>query len=79
MCRIVTEFALHKRREWRETCIDMNTLSFPKRLLEWGRIALDIGVGEDGTPYTGFTVYGLPPDSESEHVEVREPNETEYE
>lgn len=55
----------------------MNTLSFPKRLVEWGRIALDTGVREDGNPYTGFTVFGLPPDGEPEHVEVREPSDTE--
>jgi hypothetical protein len=54
----------------------MNVFSFPKRLVDWGRIALDIGVREDGTTYTGFTVYGLPPDGEPEHVEIREPNET---
>jgi hypothetical protein len=54
----------------------MNTLSFPKRLVEWGRIALDVGVREDGTPYNGFTVYGLAPNGEPEHVEVCEPSET---
>jgi hypothetical protein len=54
-----------------------HTLSFPKRLMEWGRIALDIGVKIDGNPYTGFTVYGLPPDGEPEHVEVQEPSEAE--
>jgi hypothetical protein len=54
----------------------MSTLSFPKRLVEWGRIALDIGVREDGSTYTGFSVYGLPPDGEPEHIEVREPSET---
>ena len=53
----------------------MNTLSFPRRLVEWGRIALDIGVRADGTPYTGFTVYGLPPDDEPERIEVSGPNE----
>jgi hypothetical protein len=53
-----------------------HTLSFPKRATEWGRIALDIGVREDGTPYAGFTVYGLPPEGEPEHVEVSEPEET---
>jgi hypothetical protein len=55
----------------------MKHLSFPKRLLEWPRIRLDIGVCKDGTPYNGYTVLGSPPDGEPEHVEVREPGREE--
>jgi|GEM_PF-6234603 hypothetical protein len=51
-----------------------HTLSFPKRTLEWPRVGLDIGVCEDGTDYTGFTVYGMPPDGEPRHFEIREPD-----
>ena len=60
-----------------DNCVMKHTLSFPKRELEWGWIGLDILVREDGTTYTGFTVYGLPPNGEPRHFEVREPDEKE--
>lgn len=51
-----------------------HTLSFPKSVLAFPTIRLEIGIDTDNCPYTGFLVSRLPPDGQNdERVRVIEP------